>query len=65
MGWKRRPTGFIPVAEGELNAMTRAIALQALFRYPDQRQRQGQAAAAVVEANRGALEKGLKLISEQ
>jgi len=30
MGWKRRPTGFIPVAEGELNAMTRAIALQAL-----------------------------------
>jgi len=30
MGWKRRPTGFIPVVEGELNAMTRAIALQAL-----------------------------------
>ena len=47
------------------NADALAIALQALFRYPDQRQRQGQAAAAVVEANRGALEKGLKLISEQ
>lgn len=30
MAWTRRPTGFIPVAEGELNAMTRAIALQAL-----------------------------------
>lgn len=30
MGWKKRPTGFIPVAEGELNAMTRAIALQVL-----------------------------------
>ena len=47
------------------NADALAIALQALFRYPDQRQRQGQAAAAVVEANRGALEKGLELISEQ
>lgn len=42
-----------------------AITLQGLFRNPAQRQHQGQAAAAVVEANRGALEKGLQLISEQ
>ena len=42
-----------------------AITLQGLFRNPAQSQHQGQAAAAVVEANRGALEKGLELISEQ
>lgn len=47
------------------NADALAIALQALFHHPEKRQRQGQAAAAVVEANRGALEKGLQLISEQ
>lgn len=47
------------------NADALAITLQGLFRHPDRRQSQGQAAAAVVEANRGALEKGLKLISEQ
>ncbi|WP_339343849.1 lipid IV(A) 3-deoxy-D-manno-octulosonic acid transferase [uncultured Alcanivorax sp.] len=37
--------------------------LQALMSDPDQCARQGQAAAAVVEANRGALEKGLELIA--
>ncbi|WP_323774999.1 lipid IV(A) 3-deoxy-D-manno-octulosonic acid transferase [Alcanivorax sp.] len=37
--------------------------LQALMSDPDQCVRQGQAAAAVVEANRGALEKGLELIA--
>jgi len=37
--------------------------LQALMSDPDQCTRQGQAAAAVVEANRGALEKGLELIA--
>ncbi len=47
------------------NADALAIALQGLFRHSAQRQPQGQAAAAVVEANRGALEKGLELISEQ
>jgi 3-deoxy-D-manno-octulosonic-acid transferase len=47
------------------NADALAIALQGLFRHPERRQSQGQAAAAVVEANRGALEKGLQLISEQ
>ena len=47
------------------NADALAIALQGLFRHPERCQSQGQAAAAVVEANRGALEKGLQLISEQ
>ncbi len=47
------------------NADALAIALQGLFRHPERRQSQGQAAAAVVDANRGALEKGLQLISEQ
>ncbi|WP_290537329.1 hypothetical protein [Alcanivorax sp.] len=47
------------------NADALAIALQGLFRHPERRQSQGQAAAAVVDANRGALEKGLELISEQ
>lgn len=37
--------------------------LQTLMSDPDQCARQGQAAAAVVEANRGALEKGLELIA--
>ena len=37
--------------------------LQALMSDPGQCARQGQAAAAVVEANRGALEKGLELIA--
>lgn len=37
--------------------------LQVLMSDPDQCARQGQAAAAVVEANRGALEKGLELIA--
>ncbi len=37
--------------------------LQALMSDPDQCVQQGQAAAAVVEANRGALEKGLELIA--
>jgi len=37
--------------------------LQVLMSDPDQCVRQGQAAAAVVEANRGALEKGLELIA--
>ena len=47
------------------NADALAIALQSLFRHPERCQSQGQAAAAVVDANRGALEKGLRLISEQ
>ena len=37
--------------------------LQVLMSAPDQCARLGQAAAAVVEANRGALEKGLELIA--
>lgn len=37
--------------------------LQVLMSDPNQCARQGQAAAAVVEANRGALEKGLELIA--
>ncbi len=41
-----------------------AMALQSLFRHPDRRDSQGQAAAAVVEANRGALEKGLELVRQ-
>lgn len=39
-----------------------ATALQALFADSEKRQHQGLAAAGVVEANRGALEKGLALI---
>lgn len=46
------------------NADALAITLQGLFRHPDRRQSQGQAAAAVVEANRGALEKGLGLVRQ-
>lgn len=42
-----------------------ATTLLALFDDAERCRRQGQAAAAVVEANRGALEKGLGLISEQ
>jgi len=46
------------------NADALAIALQGLFRHPERCQSQGQAAAAVVDANRGALEKGLGLVGK-
>lgn len=46
------------------NADALAIALQGLFRHQERCQTQGQAAAAVVEANRGALEKGLGLVGK-
>ncbi len=47
------------------NADELAATLLALFGDAGRCRQQGQAAAAVVEANRGALEKGLLLISEQ
>lgn len=54
--------GGLSVVQNETDL---AATLLALFDDADCCRQQGQAAAGVVEANRGALEKGLQLISEQ